>query len=154
MSADSLLVAPIVLSVPADLNRIRETVTYYTGGKVFAAVFPNGSCVFPLKGSKVVQNSCEQLRNLPRNADFEVREMDDSNFVVKFNEYIFGIVFRDEFNSLREAVSQEIRESQASETVLGKAGVSADHFLIGVVARTRLFHDADNPVPVVLIEPK
>jgi hypothetical protein len=151
MNTRALVTAPVAVSDTIDFDRITKTVGYYTNDKVSSVIFKNGSCVFPPLGDGAVSNSIALLNDLRGKMNFNVREMDDGNFVVGFGEHVFSIVFSDELERLRDDVVREIDQSSANETIVSRPDVSPEHLLIGIIARTRLIQDIDKPVVVASI---
>lgn len=146
MIAPSLITAPTAISMPVDIERVRGAASYYTNGKSSVVIFAQGTCVFPPLGANAVSHSLSLMKELPAKLSFVVREMDDRNFVVAFSEKVFAIVFKDDFDAMAAQVAHEIAQSTASEAVLGAPGKPTEHFHMGVVARTRLLKDSENPV--------
>jgi hypothetical protein len=137
----------LALIAPIDLERIQQTVVYYSNRKFYAEIYQNGTCVFPpISKSGVVQNGKGRLMELgSRHVDFVVKEMDDHNFVIRFNDYVFSIVFADEYLENRDQIRRHASSSNGDEMVVGALGSVSDHFLIGLYARTRLFEDVREP---------
>jgi hypothetical protein len=135
------------LREPADVDRIAQTANYYGDGKFAVEIYANGTCVFPrVTEDKGVHVRDEQLRHIADGPiDFTVREMDDHNFVVRFSDTVFSIVFQDEWARRREEIAKEIERDQSSEILLGKPNAPKDHLLIGLLARTRLLADIESP---------
>ena len=149
-----LLVSPTALSARVDVSRIEKALTYYSNGKFFVDVFAYGSCVFPNIGEEHVEESRRMLAELPNDINFEVREMDDHNFIVKFTEHVFSVVFLDEYENMKAEVLRDIERSNVTETILGRKGTPIEHLSIGVVARTRLLEDISGKNYVISVQPR
>jgi hypothetical protein len=133
---------PVSLSSPVDIDRIVDRVRYYSDGKFAFGVLSSGTCFFPAGGDSL-ERQVTLLLDLVGGTplDFVVKEMDDHNFLVRFSDKVFSVVFRDEFEAQREFIKQEVSREKTTEKVIGKPGVSPEHLLIGLYARTRLMRD-------------
>lgn len=154
MNTQTLVTAPTAVASLPNIDRVAKVVSYYTNGKASAVIFRNGSCAFPPLGENAVSNSVSLLRALPQALGFEVREMDDSSFIVSFSDHVFSVVFSDDMQKIRDEVSKEIDQSGSTEALLGKPGASPDHLLIGIIARTRLLQDIGEPIVAASIGTK
>jgi hypothetical protein len=137
----SVITAPIALTDPIDIDRLTKTVEYYSNGRFSSVFFKHGTCVFPPLGGAKTEEAKNCLKNIHENQPFEVREMDDGNFIVKFTDEVFSVVFRDEFYHRKNDIIREVSRSKSTENILGKRNTSEDHIYIGIFARTRLIKD-------------
>ena len=143
------------LSAPADFDRIEKTANLYADGKFFVEIYKNGTCVFPPvskenkaeSGVKLLIALCEHP------IDFTVREMDDHNFVVRFTDSVFSIVFGNEFTERQSEIIQQAASAGGDEVVIGRPGAPQEHLLIGLYARTRLLEDIQRPTLIRSIVP-
>jgi hypothetical protein len=85
--------------------------------------------------------------------DFTVKEMDDHNFVVRFTESVFSIVFTDEFTERQSEITQQAASAGGDEVLIGRPGAPQEHMLIGLYARTRLLEDIQKPALIRSIVP-
>lgn len=141
MMKTSVITTPVALAEPVDIDRLSKTIEYYSNGRFSSVFFENGTCVFPPVDGNKSDAAKKCLESMAGNNSFEVREMDDRNFIVKFTEEIFSVVFSDEFQRLKYEVIREINDSESSENIIGKDGGSDCHIYIGIFARTRLLED-------------
>ena len=145
----------LALSTPVDTDRIQNTANYYANGKFFIEIYRNGTCIFPpasmQNGAGIGVNLLTELGKNP--IDFTVREMDDHNFIVRFTESIFSIVFGDEFIERRDEITQQAAGALDDEVLIGRPGAPQEHLLIGIYARTRLLEDIRTPMLVRSVEP-
>jgi hypothetical protein len=136
------------LDFPAEIEKIGKTANYYADGKFFIEIYKNGTCVFPKvplgKEPESGSSLLTEIGNHP--IDFVVKEMDDHNFIVRFSDSVFSIIFQDELAENRAELVEQMKRSSESELLVGKSGAPQDHLLIGVYARTRLLADIQNPV--------
>jgi len=88
-----------------------------------------------------------------RHLDFTVTETDDHNFVVRFSESAFAVVFAREFAEAHAEIERHAHIAGAQEVLLGKAAAPREHLLIGLYARTRLLEDLKEPVLVRSVAP-
>ena len=138
---------------PANTDRIVDTVKYYSNGRFPFGVLSRGTCFFPRPGFNFRAEWSRLADELANSApNFAVREMDDGNYVVRFGEYVFVVVFRDEFEAVRESVAEEVDAYDADEEIEGTSDAPADHFLIGVYGRTRFLCDLENGTIVEMIQ--
>jgi hypothetical protein len=146
---------PSALDTPADFERIGKTANYYADGKFFIEVYNNGTCVFPrVQPGKDVESGANLLVEVGgRPIDFVVKEMDDHNFVVRFSDAVFSIVFQDEFAEHRGEIVRQAENAGGDEVLMGKPGAPQDHMLIGLYARTRLLADLQVPAVARAIAP-
>lgn len=144
----------VALSVPIDFNRIHETIAHYTDGKFFAEIYKNGTCIFPPVVEKKAESGIELLKKINDHpVDFIVKEMDDHNFIVRFTDSVFSIVFANEFNEHRNAITQQATMDAGDEVVMGAPNAPQEHLLIGLYARTRLLEDIQAPTLIRSITP-
>ncbi len=130
------------LTCPVDIERVVDRVRYYSNGKFAFGVLSSGTCFFiGTEGS--ITEQAKVLLDLVSGAplDFVVKEMDDHNYIVRFNDKVFSIVFRDEFDLQRKSIEQEITDQVSTEKLISKTGVPPEHLLIGLYGRTRLIRD-------------
>lgn len=143
------------LSVPADFDRIEKTANHYADGKFFVEIYKNGSCIFP---PVLMENKAESGIKLlaalaGHQIDFTVKEMDDHNFVVRFTESVFSIVFADEFTERQSEITRQAASAGGDEVLIGRPGAPQEHMLIGLYARTRLLEDIQKPTLIRSIVP-
>lgn len=126
-----------------NVEAIERAVSHYTDGKFYVDIYKCGTCVFPLVDErKTPRDSSVQLKNLLSHPlDFVVKEMDDGNFVVRFDEFIFSVVLAQEFAQREAKVEQQLKSYAEDEVVAGARSQPKAHLLIGVFARTRLLED-------------
>lgn len=146
---------PLALDAPPDLDRIQATLIRYTDGKFFAEIYRYGTCTFPVVSRDGgVPNGRALLAELAhRPLDFIIREMDDRNYVVKYNDSVFSIVFADEYALHRHEILIQAKATQTDEVIAKTLNAPQDHLLIGLYARTRLLQDIQELVPIKLIKP-
>jgi hypothetical protein len=137
----SVITAAVALASPIDIERLAKTVEFYSNGRFSSVFFEHGTCVFPPVGGVKAEEAKLCLNKISENQPFEVREMDDRNFIVKFTEEIFSVVFRDEFDSLKSEIIRQVNNSNSKENILGTNSNLKDGIYIGIFARTRLIQD-------------
>jgi len=147
------ITSPTALDSSVDIDRLAENVAYYSNGRFYVEIFGHGTCVFPSPHGDREGEAKDCLRALPKNNSFEVREMDDGNFVVKFTEEVFAVVFKDEFQELSEEVYSEINSSTSPEKIAGRSDSPEVHMFIGLFARTRLIGDREAMLVVREVSP-
>lgn len=137
-----------------DKNRVTACVQHYSNGRFDAVLYKHGSWVFPSASSDKLEDGCRRLTDLGKSQiNFEVREMDDGNYVVAFNEKVFTVVLRDEFLGLRDKIIKEAKEAPSEEFIVGRKGSPEDHFYIGLFGRTRLLQDMQAPEVIGQLAP-
>jgi hypothetical protein len=137
-----------------DKDRVMACVRHYSDGKFDAVLYKHGSWVFPSASSDKLEEGRHRLTELGKGQiNFEVREMDDGNYIVAFNEKVFTVVLCDEFFYLREKIIAEAKAPPSEEFIVGRKGSPEDHFYIGLFGRTRLLHDIQSPEVVGQLSP-
>jgi len=137
-----------------DKDRVTTCVRHYSDGKFNAVLYKYGSWVFPSLSKDKPEDGDRRLADLgSKQINFEVREMDDGNYVVAFNDKVFTVVLRDEYQNLRDQIIAEAKASPVEEFILGKQGAPEDHLYIGLFGRTRLIHDIQNPKVIAELSP-
>jgi hypothetical protein len=138
-----------------DKDRLADCVRHYSDEKFDAFLYKFGSWVFPSASGDKLEESNRRLADVGNNRiNFDVREMDDGNYVVRFSEKVFTVVLRDEYETLRERIVSEANASAAEEVILGKSGEPSEHLYIGLFGRTRLLRDIGEPEVVEMLSPK
>ena len=148
-----LITIPAALATPADLDRVVASMRHYGDGEFAVGVLTYGTCFFPTPGQSFASELARLFGEMrDKSPDFEVREMDDRNYVVAFGEHVVAVVLRDEFERNRATIQKEASESESPERVLDVGGPPRDHLLIGLYARTRLFADMKDPQVARIIQ--
>jgi hypothetical protein len=132
---------------------------YYTNGKWRFVVFVNGTCVLV---SNVSKDPMTEAKDAVRSAgfghvDFDSRPMDDGNILVAFTQHVCGPVLAKEMNEQREYIDANFRDGiRSQEALLSDDKVPSaadDRFKAGLLARSRLFMDAEALEIVQVCEP-
>lgn len=146
---------PAALLPPVDVDRIGKTANYYADGKFVIEVYENGTCVFPPSAHETeAKGGARILAGLGKHPiDFIVKEMDDHNFVIRFSESVFAIVFQDEFAARRNEIDMQADSAGVDEVLIGRPDAPAEHLTIGIYARTRLLADLQQPAVATVIKP-
>lgn len=145
---------PSAIANPLDREAAIAAVKHYSDGKFFAVLFRHGSWAFPSWDESKIEGSIDHLKKVgAKRIQFEVREMDDGNYVVAFNEKVFTVVLRNEYLSLRDQIILEAKTPGVDETILAKEGAPEDYVFIGLFGRTRLLQDIEKPEPVAELSP-
>ncbi len=139
-------------NVPVDIDRTVETFAYYTDQRARFAVFEHGTCIAVADGITDIESHAKTVLDKIYNyhPDFNPLEMDDGNFMVTYSQPgSASIVFRDEFDSNREYISDNHQGGLTrGEVVLNadnEPNVFDDRGKLGLFARARMFLDAQNP---------
>lgn len=137
-----------------DKDRVTACVRHYSDGKFDAVLYEHGSWVFPSASPDKLEEGRRRLTDLGNGqVNFEVREMDDGNYIVAFNEKVFTVVLRDEFLDLRDKIIAEAKATPSEEFIVGKKDSPEDHLYIGLFGRTRLLRDIQSPEVVGQLSP-
>lgn len=137
-----------------DRGRVTVCVQHYSNGRFDALLYKYGSWVFPSASSGKLEDGFRRLTDLTKGRiNFEVREMDDGNYIVAFNEKVFTVVLRDEFLVLRDKIITEAKATPSEEFIVGRKGAPEDHLYIGLFGRTRLLQDMQSPEVVGQLSP-
>jgi hypothetical protein len=146
-------------TIPVDVAAIAGRMRYYTNGRWRFVVFANGTCVLV---SNISKDPAAEAKALVESAgfghvDFDPRSMDDSNFLVGFTQKVCGIVLATEMIEHRPYIDAHFRDGVRSEEVLLPGGKEQtapdDRFKAGLLARSRLFVDAEALEIVQICEP-
>lgn len=144
----------VALDNAVDKDRVIACVRHYSDGKFDAVLYEHGSWVFPSASSDKLEEGRHRLTELGKGKiNFEVREMDDGNYIVAFNEKVFTVVLRDEFLDLRDKIIAEAKATPSEEFIVGRKGSPEDHFYIGLFGRSRLLRDIQSPKAVGQLAP-
>ena len=142
------------LDSAVDKDQVTACVLRYSDGKFDAVLYEHGTWVFPSASSDKLEDGRRRLTDLGSGQiNFEVREMDDGNYIVAFNEKVFTVVLHDEFSDLRDKVIAEAKATPSEEFILGRKGSPEDHLYIGLFGRTRLLRDIQSPVVAGQLSP-
>lgn len=141
---------------PIDKDRQCSCVRHYSDGKFFAAMYSHGTWVFPGSDGDRIEDGNRRLAAVGQQSiGFTVREMDDGNFIVGFNDHVFAVVLQEELKALSEKISLEIASfSGEGEQLLGLPNAPREHLYVGLLGRTRLLHDIMQPQILVSLSPK
>jgi hypothetical protein len=146
---------PLALNIATDFARVEKAAHYYSDGKFYVEIYNNGTCVFPhVSIDNKLVSGLEHLTKLCETPiDFTVKEMDDQNYIVRFTESVFSIVFGDQFRDQEVEIVRQAANDVSDEVVIGRHNSPQQHILIGLYARTRLMQDIQNPILVKSIIP-
>jgi hypothetical protein len=145
----------VAIDTGIDKGRLVDCVRRYSDEKFHAFLYKFGSWVFPSSsGGNVAESNRRLAEVVSRKINFDVREMDDGNYVVRFSEKVFTVVLRDEFERLRERVVLEASSGTSEEFILGKDDSRTEHLYIGLFGRTRLLQDLKEPEVIEMLAPR
>jgi hypothetical protein len=138
-----------------DRDRLSDCVRRYSDEKFDAFLYKFGSWVFPSTSGDKLEESNRRLADVgAKQINFEVREMDDGNYIVRFSDKVFTVVLRDEYEKLRDQIVSEASASVSQEVILGKNDAPKDHLYIGLFGRMRLLRDVQEPEVIKMLSPK
>lgn len=146
-------------NLPVDIERTIQTFAYYSDKKRTFAVFQNGTCVLVPDGASNVESAAKEILDKVYNyhPDFNPQLMDDGNFMVSYSQPAYSVVFKDEFEKNRDYIEQNHLDGVVRAEVLLNAKCQQNKFddigKIGLLARSRMFLDAQNPVVVKIWKP-
>jgi hypothetical protein len=146
-------------TISVDLERTIQTFVYYTDKKKGFAIFRNGTCVLIPDTDANPENAAKEILNkvYMYHPDFNPQAMDDGNFLVKYSQPAYSIVFKDEYEKNRGYIDQNHLDGLTRDEVLlnakGEANKFDDSGKIGLFARSRMFLDAQDPVVVKIWKP-
>lgn len=133
-----------------DPATIAEVAAFYTGRSRAFVVYKSGTIVFSDTGSARPDGDYDVtlLDAVKGTSDFNVREMEDGNHLVRFRGPVTGIVLRSFYDAHREAIrigvdaggllpGEEVRPGT-------EAQVPREHYYVGLYARSKLFADAES----------
>lgn len=146
-------------ALPIDIERTVKTFAYYCDNKKSFVVFKNGTCVIVSENSPQPGKEAEETLGKIYNfhPDFNTQAMDDRNFLVRYSQPGFSIVFKDEFEKNKDYIEQHHLEGLTRDEVLldaqGRPNKFDDRGKIGLFGRARMFLDAQNPIVVKTWKP-
>jgi hypothetical protein len=146
-------------SIPVDLAAIADRMRYYTNGKWRFALFTNGTCaLIPNAGADPVADATELVCAAGfGHVDFDPRPMDDGNLLVGFTQQVAGVVLASELSENRQYLAENVRDGVRSHEALFSGGAQStaidDRLKAGLLARARLFMDAESLTVVDVCEP-
>ncbi len=117
-------------AAPVDIARNLAVFRYCLNGAKMLIVFAHGTCVaVPPQSAEPEKEAMQALRRVVQShPDFQTLRADDGNYIVSYSGAAFSVVFRDELDANREYNEQH------------------DLFEIGVLGRSRMFLDGQNPI--------
>lgn len=129
---------------------IAEVATSYTDGSRAFVVYKSGTIVFSDTASARSDGDYDVtlLEAVNGKPDFNVREMEDGNFLVRFKGPVTGIVLKSFYDAHRDVIrigvdagallpGEEVRSDTEKQ-------ISLEHYYIGLYARSKLFVDAES----------
>jgi len=144
-------------SLPVDINARATAFKHYTDGHSPFTILSNGSTVFLDASTEWGKEACCHLIELVCTTapDFVVRNMDDGNYLVTFKDNVYAVVMRDEYTINRDEIHKGAEKGGmlADEALLGLPDAPVEHRYVGLLARARLFMDAEEK-RIVLAVPK
>jgi hypothetical protein len=148
--------------IPISIHKTAQIFARHTDQKRTFAVFAHGTCVVLPNGChrKEVEAKAilDQVVHYP--SDFKTEVMRDGNFLVEYSQPAYSIVLNAEVKLHREYIEFYYRDGLLrSEIPLNPNSEKtqsqiSDLEKIGLLARARMFMDAQNPVLVTLWEPQ
>lgn len=129
---------------------IAEVAAFYTDRSRAFVVYKAGTIVFSDTGSPRSDGDYDAtlLEAVNGALDFNVREMKDGNFLVRFKGPVTGIVLRSFYDAHRETIKIGVDTGAllpGEEVHPGaEAQVPREHYYVGLYARSKLFIDAES----------
>jgi hypothetical protein len=146
-------------TIPVDIAAIVDRVRYYTNGRWRFVVFSHGTiALVPNDGNDAASDAQDLLREAGfGHADFNPILMDDGNRLVGFTQHVCGVVLEAEMVEHRDYIEMHFRSGVRAKEALvsGEASSVAteDPLKAGLLARARLFMDAESLIVVSICEP-
>jgi len=146
-------------NIPVDIERTVQTFAYYLNYQRPFVVFSNGTGAVVSLDSINMESDAKAILNkvFHFHADFNSIEMDDGNWLVKYSQPAFSIVFKTESNEYFQYIEAHHLEGLVtSEAILNeskKVNVFDKRGKIGLFGRARMFMDAQSPIVVRIWKP-
>lgn len=129
---------------------IAEVAAFYTGRSRAFVIYKSGTIVFSDTGSARPDGDYDAtlLDAVNGAPDFNVREMEDGNFLVRFKGPVTGIVLGSFYDAHREAIRIGVDAGALLPGEEVRPGTEAqlpkEHYYVGLYARSKLFVDASS----------
>jgi hypothetical protein len=129
---------------------VAEFGAFYTGRSRAFVVYRSGTIVFSdTESARPDDDYDATLLDAVNSApDFNVREMEDGNFLVRFKGPVTGIVLGSFYEAHRESIRTGVDAGAllpGEEVRLGtEVQVPREHYYVGLYARSKLFVDAES----------
>jgi hypothetical protein len=138
-------------NVSVNIERTIKTFAYYMETKRSFAVFTNGTCV--VVPNESLNAHADALKTLDAvynyHPDFDPQVMIDGNFLIRYSQPAFSIVFSDEFATHRAYIERNHLDGLVRGEVILNAERHMNKFddqgKIGLFGRARMFLDAQDP---------
>lgn len=133
-----------------DPATIAEVAAFYTNRSKAFVAYKSGTIVFSDTGSTRPDGDYDMSLLYAANEDrsFNVREMEDGNFVVRFKGTVTGIVLGSFYDAHREAIRIGVDAGALLPGEEVRPGTEAqlpkEHYYVGLYARSKLFVDAES----------
>ncbi len=126
------------------LQIIEERVKKFVakGKKSGITILENGTLLFTLAGrgyEPEAKNAMEEARYL---IDFDVIEMKEGGYLVKFHGAVAVFVAEEEYNLMKQEIKRRMNELRFPEEYFFTENSNEKNFLIGLYARGKLQYDA------------
>ena len=129
--------------VPIDAIAARLKTTLV--GKSGVSLMRNGTMLFVTKGLDCIEDARRVLEDAKAFIDFRVVPLKEGDYFVVFHSAVAVFVGEQEFEQRRVEILSRIDELKLpSEQILNLAGAPADHYLIGLYGRGKLYRDIEN----------
>lgn len=132
-----------------DPESIAEVAAFYTSRSRAFVVYVSGTIVFSDTAfpRPDIDYDATLLEAVSGSSDFNVREMEDGNFLVRFKGPVTGIVLGSFYSTHRDEIKVGVDagallpdEEVRPDT---EAQVPREHYYVGLYARSKLFIDAE-----------
>ena len=147
-------------AIPVDLEKIIITFALYTSKSSPFVVFQHGTCVLLDRGTTNIEQQAKLALDKVYNyhPDFQPCKMVDKNWMIKFSQPVYSIVFQEEVERDWDEIENNYKKGICpSEVLLGPdlhPIVFTESWKVGLLGRARMFMDAKNPTIFKTWKPK
>lgn len=115
----------------------------YTNSKGGVTLLKNGTVLFIKSSGNDIEDAQKGMNEARFLTDFQVQQMDDGNYLVKFHSAVVVFVGASEFEQHKEEIANRIDELKfPSEHFLTGKNKNENNLLLGLYARGKLQRDA------------
>ena len=145
--------------LPVDIDLIYEKAKYYTGEKLQFAIFKNGTVVYFSNIVKNIDGSAKATLDkiYKFHPDFNPMPMDDGNYLIKYSQPAFTIVFANEIEHHWDYIDRNHQDGICRDEVLinaqGQHNVFDTVGKICLFGRAYMFMDAQAPKVARIFDP-
>lgn len=143
-------------TIPVNVDLIEKTLSYYSDNKKSFVIFKYGTAVlFDAHSATPEEDAKKRLKEIfLAHPDFHPQLMDDGNYSVGYSQPAYSVVFKEEFETYKDYIDANHLDGLCVDEVLldgqGRPNQFDERGKIGLLARARMFLDAQAPVIAIV----